>query len=193
MKALIIAPHPDDETLCCGGSIVSLLPNVRVVIVTDGRYGAPSDELRGTDELVQIRKEETKRAMSILGVKDYIFLDFIDTTLREKKNEVKDKLLSIITEYYPDLVFSPSPLDNHPDHYTIGEIIKDIYPKALFYIIWERNNVDFNKWEEVRINISNYLDLKIKAINEYRSQIGGLTKKMLNKFFSNYEIFYKIK
>ncbi len=71
VKVLVIAPHPDDETLCCGGILarhVERGDDVRVLIVTDGRYGAPTPELYGTDQLVRTRIEESRKATSKLGI-----------------------------------------------------------------------------------------------------------------------------
>ncbi|WP_253823017.1 PIG-L family deacetylase [Acidianus sp. RZ1] len=95
MNVLVIAPHPDDETLCCGGSIMKFLEaggKVKVVIVTDGRYGASIKELKGTEELVRIRKEESLRAFKKLGVTQFLFLDFEDTRVKDNKEKIKHSL-----------------------------------------------------------------------------------------------------
>ena len=195
MKILVIAPHPDDETLCCAGTIMNFLERgdkVKVVIVTDGRYGAPSEELRGTKELIKIRREEAIKVFKILGVEDYEFLNFEDSKVVLKSKEVKEKLSQILKEYNPDIVFSPSPSDSHPDHAEIGKIMRKLFPNSYFYLIWGNQKEEEGK--EIKIDIKDKREKKIKALNEYKSQIGGIKKDLpIEKFIGDYETFYKIK
>jgi len=65
---------------------------VKIVIVTDGRYGSLSEELRGTETIVRIRREEALRVFKILGVEDYDFLDFEDSKVSQRSKEVEEKL-----------------------------------------------------------------------------------------------------
>src|SRR5438270_6970368 len=70
-SCLVLAPHPDDETIGCGATIMRKLAAgtpVRVVIATDGRHSNHSSKL-SADALVEIRKEETRRACAILGLR----------------------------------------------------------------------------------------------------------------------------
>jgi len=188
MKVLVIAPHPDDETLCCGGTIMNFTEKgdkVKVVIVTDGRYGSFSEELKGTEELVKIRKEEALRVFEILGVKDFEFLGFEDSKVSEKIKEVEEKLSKILKEYSPDIVFSPSPCDLHPDHAEIGKIILKLFPNAYFYLVWGE--------EEVKFDIKDKKEKKMRAIEEYKSQKEILKKELsLEKFTGDHEVFYKV-
>ena len=187
MKVLVISPHPDDETLCCAGTIMNFIEKgdkVKVVIVTDGRYGSYSKELYGTDKLVEIRKEETLRVFEILGVKDYEFLDFEDSKVVQKSKEVEERLSRIIKEYNPDIVFSPSPCDLHPDHSEIGKIIQRLFPNAYFYLIWGE--------EEVKFNIKDKREIKIRALEEYKSQKEILKELPLEKFTGDNEVFYRV-
>ena len=192
MKVLVIAPHPDDETLCCAGTIMNFIEKgdkVKVVIVTDGRYGAPSEELRGTETLVKIRREEAMKALKLLGVEDCEFLNFEDSKVSQKSKEVEEKLAEILKSYNPDVVFAPSPFDSHPDHSEVGKIIRKLFPNAYFYLVWG----DKKEGEEVRFEIKDKREKKVKALNEYKSQIEGLRKHLpLEKFTGDYEIFYRL-
>jgi len=139
MKVLVIAPHPDDETLCCAGTIMNFIEKgdkVKIVIVTDGRYGSLDEKLRGTEELVKIRKEETIRVFKLLGVEDYEFLNFEDSKVPQKRKEVEEKLAEILKNYNPDIVFAPAPFDSHPDHSEVGKIVRRLFPNAYFYLFW---------------------------------------------------------
>lgn len=193
MKFLVVAPHPDDETLCCGGTIMNFIERgdkVKVVIVTDGRYGAPSEELRGTEELVRIRKGEALRVFKILGVEDFEFLNFEDSKTSQKRKEVEEKLLKILHDYNPDVVFSPSPFDRHTDHAEIGKIMMKLFPSSYFYVIWG----DQKEGEEVKFEIKDKKEKKMRALEEYKSQIEGIKKDLpIERFAGDYEVFYKIR
>ena len=230
MKVLVIVPHPDDETLCCAGTIMKFIEKgdkVKVIIVTDGRYGAPSEELRGTEELVRIRKEEALKVFKLLGVEDYEFLGFEDSRVSQKSKEVEERLAEILEKYKPDIVFAPSPLDSHPDHSEIGKIVKKIFPNAYFYVVWVDSGEKVKKlvknekvkrmllklfpflpslysrlfWkypkeggEIVKFDIRDKKEKKMRALEEYKSQIKDLKKFLsLNKFVEDYEVFYKLK
>ena len=110
---LIIAPHPDDEVLGCGGTIARLTGegrSVTVAIVTKGTPLFPAAQVR------QVRAE-ARRANTDLGVKKLLFLDLPVTTLhsmpRHKLNAVFTKLLA---DTKPEIVFLPFPGDRHEDH-----------------------------------------------------------------------------
>src|SRR5262245_59641250 len=110
---LIIAPHPDDEVLGCGGTIARLTrerKSVTVAIVTKGTPLYPASQVR------QVRAE-ARRANADLGVKKLLFMDLPVTTLhlmpRHRLNAVFMKLLRDVK---PETVFLPFPGDRHEDH-----------------------------------------------------------------------------
>src|SRR5687767_10820769 len=112
-NALIIAPHPDDEVLGCGGTIARLAREGRkitVAIVTKGTPLFPASQVR------QVRAE-ARLANKALGVKDLRFLDLPVTTLhlipRAKLNAV---FIELIRATKPEIAFLPFPGDRHEDH-----------------------------------------------------------------------------
>src|SRR4030065_2216815 len=108
-KVLVLAPHPDDETLGCGGTIALYVLNgaeVQSAIISDG--GKISNEF--TDEeinIVTMRKKESLAAAKILGIQQTHFLGYPDGELRKYKDEIQQKLEDIIEEFNPDIIFSP--------------------------------------------------------------------------------------
>ncbi|WP_009993052.1 PIG-L deacetylase family protein [Saccharolobus solfataricus] len=182
-RVLIVAPHPDDETLCCGGTIQIFKEKgykISVIIVTDGRYGSPDDKLKGSSELIEIRRQEALRATKILGIDEVKFLNFEDSKVSEE--DAENALAEFLREN--DVVFSPIPFDNHPDHANIGKAVEKLYPNAYFYLIWGNTQVN---WREVKFDIRKYKESKLRAINQYISQIGGLP---LERFTGDYEVFW---
>lgn len=137
-KVLVFAPHPDDETLGCGGTLARLALHcpVKVILVTDGSGagGLPA----GADT---IRQAEFVRALAVLGVTDSAQLNQPDGSFQGSA-ELALQVQVLIKDYQPDWVFLPSPLDYHCDHVRIAAFLKPLCCQAasvkqlLFYEIW---------------------------------------------------------
>ena len=137
-KVLVFAPHPDDETLGCGGTLARLALHcpVKVVLVTDGSGagGLPAGA-------AQMRHAEFVRALAILGVTDSAQLNQPDGNFQGSP-ELALKVLTLIEDFQPDWVFLPSPLDYHRDHVRIAAFLKPLccqvtsVKQLLFYEIW---------------------------------------------------------
>ncbi len=137
-RTLIVAPHPDDESIAAGGLMqraVAAGGLVRVVFVTDGdnnpwplRY--LKKKLRITDadraEWGALRRDESHRGLAALGVpaSSAIFLGYPDTMLtrmvRTGDLRARDSLATIINDFGPTLLVLPSAFDLHPDHRAIS-------------------------------------------------------------------------
>lgn len=163
-KILVIAPHADDETLGCGGTLALLRQKgcqVKVVFVTDSA-GAGS---LGKDAAT-IRHGESIAALAILGIDDIEHLnepdgDFHNTPYFE------DKINNLLKHFNPDWLFLPSVLDYHRDHVAVGHATLACWRKytkpcrAFVYEIWSplpATNI---------VDISSVIDLKKQAIACY--------------------------
>jgi LmbE family N-acetylglucosaminyl deacetylase/GT2 family glycosyltransferase len=116
-SVLVLAPHPDDEVLGCGGAIarhVSQRAPVRVVIVTDGAFGASPGE---RPAVAARRREESRAAAAVLGYGAPEFWDLPDQGMVYSEALV-ERLCAAMAE--ADLVYAPSILEMHPDHRTLG-------------------------------------------------------------------------
>ncbi|MEX0618271.1 MAG: PIG-L family deacetylase [Pseudohongiellaceae bacterium] len=119
-RVLVIAPHPDDEILSCGGTVALLRRNgshVKVVVVTDGGAGDPDGTADG--DIVETRRAECQRALAVLGVEDIVFLQEKDTGV-ENSPEIREQLRGLVSDFGPDWIFSPAPLDLHRDHVNVS-------------------------------------------------------------------------
>ena len=79
----MLAPHPDDETLGCGGAIAlhcQAGDAVKVVFITDGSKGGSYPSV-GQESCKRIRRDEGTQACKVLGVEDYDFWEFEDRSL----------------------------------------------------------------------------------------------------------------
>lgn len=121
-KILVVAPHPDDDILGCGGIIakyVGLDAAVYVAIMTNGNIGAP--ELFPIEGTLRGR-EEAKKSHEVLGVKGTFFYDFPAPRLETQPTyQISIALDKLIRDLDIDTVFIPHRGDIHKDHRVIFE------------------------------------------------------------------------
>jgi len=171
-RILVLAPHPDDDVIGCGGTLCSYIEEksrVRVVYFTDGRNGDP--ESKDCAETVRIRKQEAVRAAAILGIEDLIFLEIPENTFSASSQNV-EVLVRLLKEYEPDLVYLPWFLDAHPDHLTVNRLFLKAsrkLPRLSFhccgYEVWTP------LWPNVVVDITDHVEQKQRALSEYKSQL----------------------
>ena len=141
--AIVFAPHPDDETIGCGGTIsmkTSIGAEVTVVYLTDGSM--PNEAIRSINgqSISSLRRVEALNACSILGISDtnVIFLDYPDGSLSEYEREVSERIETLLRQLSPREIFMPYHRDRHPDHEATNRIVRS----AL-----ERNRTDMSVFE----------------------------------------------
>ena len=114
MNILVIAPHPDDEILGCGGAIIKHIKNnddVYLCIMTKGDvkyYG---------EETLKEKRQEVLKVADFLKIKKIFFCDFIAAHLDTyPQNQINQKLREIIQEVQPHTIYLPHQSDLHRDH-----------------------------------------------------------------------------
>jgi len=200
-KIVVFAPHPDDETWGCGGSIAKKISEgfeVIVVIMTDGRYafseifGINSDPT--PEELKEIRKEEVIRSTKILGVprENLTFLDFRDGSLEEYEEEAKEKIIEILKEHLPVEIYFPYKKDCHPDHRVTCRIVQNSLQRLeltgmryQYSILRNHSRIgplidkmrDIFKKSMIDVDISEFLHVKEQAAKEFKSEISIISSR----------------
>ena len=119
----MIGAHPDDCDLTCGGIAIKyskLGHKVKFVSVTNGDAGH-QDHTR--EELAKIRAEEARQSALTAGI-EYEVLDFHDGNLKVDI-PTREKILGVIREFNPDLIFTHRPNDYHPDHRYTSILVQD--------------------------------------------------------------------
>lgn len=170
-RVLVLAPHADDETFACGGTLIyhaNAGDDVKVVILTDGAKGDISTI--GTSDYIQTRQDEAQNACNILGVNDIQFLLFADRDLLHN-HDVVSKLETIIESYQPTWIYCPSPLEYHPDHQATAIIVWDILQHLSLQVqvaFWGMNRP---LRPNTLVDISDVIHRKKKACDQYRSQL----------------------
>ncbi len=135
---LVIAPHPDDETLAVGGFIsmqVSRGVLVQVVAVTDGENAYADGS-----NLATVRRTEQTAAVKQLGLKstDIIHLGLTDSGLASEESTLVERLLPLVSK--ETQIFAPWTGDFHPDHEACGRAAKAVAQHTgatlTFYFFW---------------------------------------------------------
>lgn len=124
-RVLVVAPHPDDEVAGCGGVIAlhgRAGDQVTVLYVTDGR----ASRAGGLDAaaMARRRQEEAEASARVLKVEDWQWLG-----LPERRWEDADlavPLERLIAKLAPDVVYAPSRVDFHPEHYAVARVIAQV-------------------------------------------------------------------
>jgi len=117
MNTLVVAPHPDDELIGCGGTLLRRLHaggDVGVVIMTSINSSPAFSE-----DIKQRRETEIETVRSKLGVdrKAFFKLDYPTTELDQvPMSLLVNSLSEVFSEFQPEEVFLPCPVDVHSDH-----------------------------------------------------------------------------
>jgi LmbE family N-acetylglucosaminyl deacetylase len=125
-SAVVFAPHQDDETLGCGGTIIlkrQLGIPVTLVFMTDG--STSHRRFVGEDALREMRNQEALDAAEVLGLtRDNVrFLNFPDGRLADSHDAAVEKVRAILEAQRPDEVFVPYHADRTPDHEATYRVI----------------------------------------------------------------------
>lgn len=190
---LIVAPHPDDCTLGCGGLIrrrVAAAEDVRIVYLTDGAASHPGHPSLTPAELVVQRAEEIRLARKILGLNSVPgFLGAPDGQLPQlapaARQRVVRALTDIIDAVRPAEIFVTARHDGSTEHQAAWEIARDALAgsshtraRLYEYVVWARWSPRLRLrslfWpgtvHELRLS-SPELDTKLRAISTFRSQL----------------------
>lgn len=192
---VVVAPHEDDESLGCGGTIALLrqmnVP-VFVVFVSDGSKSHPNSKKFPAEKLRGLREAEALKALQILGVpkENASFMRLKDTAVPNKTSPGFDaavgQMLEILTSINPKTILVTWEKDNHPDHRSSWQILHQAVlqlktqPRVLQYLIWIwelGKQADIVQSESVKwfqVNIKPVIQIKKKAVEAHASQISRL-------------------
>ena len=181
-KILVVAPHPDDETLGCGGSLFKhkkLGDKIYWLIIT----GITTENGWAKDKV-------KKREDEIIRVKDkYQFDNVFNLKLPSTKidtlpiSQIVKEITNVYKDVKPNIIYSPFINDIHTDHQIIAKALQSTfkwfrYPhitKVLMYETTSETEFNFSNIEKFSPNvfndISEYLDEKIKTMKIYEGEI----------------------
>lgn len=124
-RLVVVAPHPDDEVLACGGLIhahASRHGAVTVVGVTDGEASHAGVPRHDAGELAALRCRERERGLAALGIRpgNLVRLAIGDGQVDHGAARLFDRLTALLRP--GDVVVTTWRLDGHPDHDATGEV-----------------------------------------------------------------------
>lgn len=172
-KCLIVAPHPDDEVIGCGGLLAKYKEHFDVVVLSSA--GVAYNGL-SAKERSDVRIIEFNQVMDYLGIKNHwIFETYgVPMFFEQIKQHIKSYLEILDFKKY-DFIFLPYPYDSHPEHeYISKDLMKSLLKKngynpdtqIMFYEVWTPIEKP-NFYEE----IESVIEEKVKLINMYPSQV----------------------
>ena len=180
-KVLFVSPHPDDETLGCGGTIFyhkKKGDDIFLLIITN-----LSIEFGWSEKLIERRKKEIDKIKKFYGFKNVFHLNFqtkyLDTV---PINEIIENISNIVKKTKSQILYIPSRDDVHTDHQIVSKACMSSIKwfrnpsvkKVMAYeVISETNfNFDQNNFKpNVFIDITPYITKKIAAMKIYKSEI----------------------
>jgi LmbE family N-acetylglucosaminyl deacetylase len=119
-KILVLAPHPDDEVLGCGGTINKLAKSGAEVFVAILTNASKTDPVKYTQEKLLNVRTEARNACGLLGVKEVFFEDFPAPALDQYPGyKMAEAILNIIKKIEPDTLYIPFRGDIHNDHKAV--------------------------------------------------------------------------
>lgn len=183
MKVLAVVAHQDDMETHCGGIFEKYRKQghtCAVIVTSDGSKGSMT---LSPEETVAIRREEQRRACHVLGMQEPIFLDYPDNMM-ECSGALRLDLLDAIRKVDPDVIFTHFTEDGSTDHRTTAKAVMDCLIALRFpnmpvatpamerapSVFFFDSDGGIGFLPEIYIDITEEMDVKIRAFSEHRSQ-----------------------
>lgn len=183
-KVLILAVHPDDETLGCGGTLLKHKENgdsIHWLIATDIK-----EEEGFNKETVKERELEIEAVNDLYGFESVHKLGISAMKVDEySMSDLINRISKVIKELEPNIIYLPFNNDVHSDHRTIFDAAFSCtksfrYPFInKIYMFETLSETEFSPSTKenayvpnVFVNISEYMDKKLEIIRTYASEIG---------------------
>jgi LmbE family N-acetylglucosaminyl deacetylase len=173
MKVLVIAPHPDDESIGCGGALclhARRRDQITAVYLTSGELGLKHLPRR---EAWLTREREAARAAKILGIARMSFLRLADWFVADAIEKGAAKLRPILKRAKPELIYLPHEQEWHPDHKAALPMVraalkdsKSVPPTLRLYEVW----TPLTEHDQVE-DISAVMPRKLRALRAHKSQL----------------------
>lgn len=165
---LIVAPHPDDETLGCGGLLLKSGSKCDVLLITDGRQGFfESCSVTDPEKVALIRKKEFLSVMDCFGVNGIRCLDLPNENLQPSIKVIRRFNLRKYTK-----IFIPGRKDHHQEHIIVNRVLRQ-----MIVAQWCKAQVfEYEVWTPLQnpnciFDISDVMEQKIEALSIYKSQM----------------------
>lgn len=173
-QILVVAAHPDDEVIGCGGAIARHVANGdQVYLLVMTQIYSPEWEMKG----FALRRKEAQAAARSLGVKMVFFAGFPTAKLNTVANiNLSSKMSEIMKKVRPEVVYLPPKIDVNEDHTLVCQagiaacksyrFIKKIMSYEV-PTVFRFNNLEVNYY----VDTSRFFQAKIKAMKKYKLEL----------------------
>jgi LmbE family N-acetylglucosaminyl deacetylase len=173
MNVVVIAPHPDDESIGCGGAIClhgDRGDRATCAFLTSGELGLKH---LPRDEAWRVREAEAERAAAVLGAARLEFLRQPDWSLGDATESAVTALAGVLARESPARIYLPHEHDAHPDHAAATSITRGAIRRATLagvelrgYEVW----TPLPAWDVVD-DVTGVMARKLRAVRCYASQL----------------------
>lgn len=188
-RVLVVAAHPDDEVLGCGGTIrrhVDLGDTVSVVFLTDGVGGRESSqEVREDTTLAAGRMAAARKALDVLGAEVHTAFRFPDNAADGvPRLDIVRAVESVVDDIDPGIIYTHHPGDLNVDHRrAFDAVLTACRPQPASRVIaiysfevasstaWYGNSVDNGFRPSRFVDISAQLEKKLDALRCYQDEM----------------------
>jgi LmbE family N-acetylglucosaminyl deacetylase len=194
-RSVVIAPHPDDDAIGCGGLISLLCTNgvpVFIVLVSDGAMSHPASRVFPASVRSALRVAEMVRALDVLGVERgrLVQMGYPDGRVPgrglDSFDAARSRLRTVLADLRARTLIVPWRRDPHPDHRASSEMARDanaLLPmpaRVIEYLVWTPELGGPQEWpgpKEARLwrlDIAAAVSQKLRAVRQHRSQLGAV-------------------
>jgi LmbE family N-acetylglucosaminyl deacetylase len=157
-RFLVVSPHPDDDAIGCGGTIIKLIDSgaeVRVLYLS----------IQDGDFTRERRMEEIEAALSHLTVTNHRLLDMSFPSPKRTAEVINEEL----STFKPDAVFMPSPFENHNQHLRVFESFGSASNG------WHGDVIMFEVWgtliPNLLVPVNGVMERKVAAVRQHHTQV----------------------
>lgn len=180
-RAVVVAPHPDDEIIGAAGLIQALRRQgsmVRVIVVSDGAASHPNSSAWPPERLIAARRQESLMALRRLGVtRNHVtFLGLPDGGLSTRIGLCRKRLSRAIRQCRGlDMLVGPTMTDAHPDHRAVAAALRDtrFAGRRMTYQVWPPQRARVARGRTV--SLAGGAAAKRSLIRLHRTQLGVIT------------------
>ncbi len=178
-RVLVVAPHPDDESIGPGATLAlhsRLGDPILALYVTSGVHG-DADRRHDPRQYVALRQREARAAAAVLGIGRTEFWDYPDGMVVTEADlaAVAARLAALLQREQPDVIYAPHSGETHSDHHFVALAVARALalaaaaggrvPRLLGYEVWSPLEAD------IAVDVAATYALKLAAIREYGSQL----------------------
>jgi LmbE family N-acetylglucosaminyl deacetylase len=185
MNIVAIAAHPDDIELTCSGTLARYAEQGQTIFIAVFTTGNMGDLTVPPDELGRIRKTEAEASATIIGAR--LLWPGVTDELVFPNETQRRLMIDLLRQADPDVIFTHSPNDYHPDHRYVSQLVFDSYfqkglphlpdqkraacrfAKAPVYYVDNIGGIEFDPTEYV--DVTAVMETRRRMLECHQSQI----------------------